>query len=320
MPRNRKRHSVVRESLKPTPTKMKVKFDPDEDVVCIKDIEDCQIVLVKEENTEEVVKKEPVEAEDSTPRFRDVFLDSSNDIVRCEVNNNSGLMEVNDEILNENISSSSLEDKIQSSRPVQPKMTLTMTRTPPPMRRIHLEPTTKGKRKSRYGGSKFEAKYDTLLLDRFFIQKTLKTLKKMKPVRRRRRLKERWSTIQVDSVVSFKTKLSQTKKDIDRNKENDLLKETKDVVPQEDTGHDDTLEDFLDIVKRELEECKGEYQEDDLDTKEVPKISLQSTLPVISSAISMSIPESSALGSSCDTLENLFEVAFNDLEVDYFDF
>ena len=125
----------------------------------------------------------------------DICVNTGQDL--SEINNNYDGIIVNDEILNEKITSGSSEADLrttsdQNCKQVKDHLNLG---SPSKIRRIQLI-SEKRCEKMKYGFSRFEKTNDTRNLDRFFISKNVKMVKKRKKASKRRYIK-------VDEQVSF---------------------------------------------------------------------------------------------------------------------
>ena len=226
------------------------------------------------------VKKEPVYLE------IDVDDDTTTIPEKFEVNNNKGLLvDVNDEILAEDFTIKQPPQQKKESISLKKKNLQACTRPAPVFRRVHLDPPTKRVGR-RHRASRFEMKHDTRLLDRFFIPKNIKTVP-------RRRLKskkkvEKWTFFKVDEAISFNTvkevKLSPVKRT--------------ETIDDDEDSHDETIDDFFEIVERDLKGMNAQHQ---------PVLPAR---PDQGEYLERNYPQT-----SCETLETLFDIAFDELEV-----
>jgi len=125
----------------------------------------------------------------------DICVNTGQDL--SEINNNYDGIIVNDEILNEKITSGSSDAVLkttsdQNCKQVKDHLNLG---SPSKIRRIKLI-SEKRSEKMKYGFSSFEKTNDTRNLDRFFISKNVKLVKRRKKASKRRYIK-------VDEQVSF---------------------------------------------------------------------------------------------------------------------
>ena len=276
----RKRSSKANVSNKPV-----IKLNPADEIVCIKNINDCEIVYDDHDTT------------------------NNNKIIDLTKHNNSGavhnVLEIQDEIVNvvmtpnrDDIVCISSDDD-ENDQNLDNEYLVEMNND---KKRVEFH-TISRRKKHHFGFSEFEFIHDTKLLDKYFIQKKLPTIIKKR--------KRDYETVMVDENISFKGNFMEEVNseyfefENETEEENclDLTNHKVFLVKTRNNNEDADCKDIKDHSEEETLESStaAELKEGIKRDKQI----LQDSDPE---------PEE-VLVTSSENLEKLLGIAFNELEV-----